>query len=89
MALTNKLERAQYFYAVLFILTTTSILKAINLGFLRIFSGFTEGLIKKHLENFMSTTLRHLHMRMQGLKLTRDKPRDTDLEDKCKTNVVL
>ena len=30
----------------------------------------------------------HLHIRRQGLKLTKEKPPDTDLEDKIKTNVV-
>ena len=30
----------------------------------------------------------HLHMRRQGLKSTKEKPLDTDLEDKIKTNVV-
>ena len=30
----------------------------------------------------------HLQMIRQGLKSTIDKPQDTDLEDKSKTNVV-
>ena len=30
----------------------------------------------------------HLHMRIQGLQQTKEKPNDTDLEDKIKTNVV-
>ena len=30
----------------------------------------------------------HLHMRRQGLKSTKDKPPDTDLEEKITVNVV-
>ena len=30
----------------------------------------------------------HLHMKRKELRLNRDKPPDTDLEDKNKTNVV-
>ena len=30
----------------------------------------------------------HLRMTRQGLKSTRDKPLDTDLQDKSKTNVM-
>ena len=32
--------------------------------------------------------MQHLHMRRQGLQPTKEKPPDTDLEDKIKTNVV-
>ena len=63
MALTTKLELAQYFHVALFRPTTTSLLKAIKLGFLNICSGFTEGLIKKHLEKLISTTMVHIHTR--------------------------
>ena len=30
----------------------------------------------------------HLHIRIQGLQSTKEKPYDTDLEDKSKINVV-
>ena len=30
----------------------------------------------------------HLNMRRQGIKSTKEKPHDTDLEDNIKTNVV-
>ena len=30
----------------------------------------------------------HLHMRRQGLQSTKEKPPDTDLEEKIKTNVL-
>ena len=30
----------------------------------------------------------HMYMRRQGLQLTKEKPPDTDLENKIKTNVV-
>ena len=50
--------------------------------------GLTENIIKKHLEKSRNTTIGHLHMKIQGLKSTIEKPPDIDLEDKSKTNVV-
>ena len=51
-------------------------------------AGPTEKLIKKHLEKPRNITMGHLHMRIQGLISTKDKPPDIDLEEKIKTNVV-
>ena len=51
--------------------------------------GLTEKLIKKYLEKSRNTTMVHLHIRRQGLKSTKERPPDTDLEDKIKPNVVL
>ena len=48
----------------------------------------TEKLIKEHLEKSRNTTMGHLHMRRQGLQSTKEKPPDTDLEEKIKTNVL-
>ena len=45
-------------------------------------------MIKKHLEKSSNTTMGYLHMRIQGLKSTKEKPPDTDLEEKIKPNVV-
>ena len=50
--------------------------------------GLTETFIKKHLYKSRNTTMGHLHMRIQGLKSNKDKPHDTDMEYKIKTNVV-
>ena len=36
----------------------------------------------------MNTMMGHLHRRRQGLKSTKEKPPDTDLEYNIKTNVV-
>ena len=48
---TNKPELSKYLYEALFSPTTARLLKEIKQGFLKIWSGFTEKLIKKHLEN--------------------------------------
>ena len=48
----------------------------------------TEKLIKKHLEKPRNTRMGQLHMRKHGLQSTKEKPPDTDLEDKIKMNVV-
>ena len=47
---TTKLEQAQYSHAALFSPTTTSLLKAINIGFLKNWPVLTYALIKNHLE---------------------------------------
>ena len=83
-----KPELAHYLHAVLFSPTTPSLLKAIKQSFLKTWLGLTEKLIKKHLDKSRNTTMGHLHMRRQGLKSTKEKPPDIDLEDNIKTNVV-
>ena len=85
---TSKMELAQYLHAALFIPTTASILRVIKKGFLKTWTGIIEKLIKKHLEKSRNTTMGHLHMRRQGLKSTKDKPTDTNLEENIETNVV-
>ena len=67
LAQTTKQELAQYFSAALFILMTTSLLKAIDMGFLKKCPGLIYGLITDHLEKSINTTTGHLHMRQQGL----------------------
>ena len=88
LAQTSKLELAQYLHALLFSPFTASLLKATKQGFLKTCMGLTDKLIQKHLEKSRNTTMGHLHMRRQGLKLTKEKPPATDLEDNIKTNVV-
>ena len=85
---TSKPELSQYLHESLFSSTTTSLLKATKQGFLKTWPGLTEKLIKKNLEKSRNTTMGHLHMRRQELKLTKEKPPDTDLKDNIKTNVV-
>ena len=82
---TTKPELAQYLHAALFIPTTAILLKAIKQGFLKTWPGRTEKLIKKHLEKSRNTTMVHLYMRIEELILTKEKPLDTELEDKSKT----
>ena len=88
LAQTSKPELAKYLHAVLFIPNTASLLKAIKQGFLKTFSGLTEKMIKNHQEKPRNTEMGHLHMIIQGLKWTKEKPHDTDLEDNITTNVV-
>ena len=88
LAQTSKPELDQYLHAALFSPTTASLLKAIKQGFLKTWPGLIEKLIKKHLEKSRNTKMGHLHMRRQGLQSTKEKPPDTDLEEKIKTNVV-
>ena len=88
MSKTSKPELAQYLHAALFSPTTASLVKAIRQGFLKMCQGLTEKLIKNHLEKSRNKTIVHLHMRRQGLQLTKEKPLDTDLEENIKTNVV-
>ena len=49
--------------------------------------GLTEKLIKKNFDKSRNTSMGHLHMRIQELQLTKEKPPDTDLKDKIKKNV--
>ena len=49
LAQTTKPELEQYLHAAIFILTTTILLKATKLYFLKTCTGLIEGLIKKHL----------------------------------------
>ena len=88
LAQTSKPEPAQYLHAALFSPTTASLIKAIKQGFLNTWPVFTEKLIKKHLEKSRSTAMGYLHVRRQGLKSTKEKPPDTDLEYNIKTNIV-
>ena len=87
IAQTTKPELAQYFHAEIYIPTTTSLQKANNTGFLKTWMGLTEGLINKHIEKLINTTMGNLHMRRQVTKPTGKKPTYTDLEDKCNVNV--
>ena len=88
LAQTSKPELAQYLYTSLFWPTTKILLKAIKQGFLETFPGLPEKLIKKHLEKSRNTKIGNLHMRRQGIQLTKEKPPDTDLEDNIKTNLL-
>ena len=65
----------------------TIILKAIKQGFLKVWPGLTEGLTKNHKEKSVNMKMAQLNMRRQGLKSTRKKNKDKNLEDKCKTNL--
>ena len=63
-------------------------LKEIKQGFRKTWPCLTEILIKKDLDKSRNTTMGHLHIRRQGLKSTKKKPQDTDLEVNIKMNVV-
>ena len=84
LAQTSKPELANYLHAALFSSTTVSLLEASEQGFLKTWPGLTDKLIKKHLDKSSNITMVHLHMIRQGLKSTKEKPPDTDLEDKKK-----
>ena len=88
LAQTSKPELSQYLHAALFSPTTGSLLKAIKKCFPKTWPGLIEKIVKKHLEKSRNTTMGHLHMRRQGLKQSKEKPPDTDLEDNIRTNVV-
>ena len=88
LAQTSKPELAKFLHAALFIPTKASLLKVIKPCFLKTWPGLTTKLINKHLEKSINTTMGHLHMRRQGLQSTKEKPPDTDLENKITTNVV-
>ena len=76
---TSKPELAQYLHVEIVSPTIVSLLKAIKQGLLKTWPGLTEKLIKKRLDRLRNTTVGHLHMRIQGLKWTKEKPSDTDL----------
>ena len=84
LAQTSKLELSQYLHAEIFSPTTSSLLKEIRQVFLKTLSGLKEKMIQKHHEKSRNETMGHLHMRRQGLQSTKEKPPDTDLEDKIK-----
>ena len=65
LAQITKQELANYYYAALFILTKTILLKAVKQGFINTWQGLTEVLIKKHLERCINTTMTQLHMKHQ------------------------
>ena len=84
---TTKPKLAQYLHAALFSPTTSSPLKSIKQGFLKTWPSLTEKLTKKNLENSRNTTMGHLYTIRKGLKSTREKPSDKDMEDKSKKKV--
>ena len=88
MAQISKPEQEHYLHVTLFIPNTTSIIKATKKGFLKTWPGLTKKLTNRNLEKSRNTTIGHLYMRIQGLKYTKEKPHNTDLEDNNKTNVV-
>ena len=84
LAQTTKPELAKYFDATIFIPTKTSLLEVIKQGLLKTWTELTEGLIKKHLEKYMNTTMGHLYIKLQVLQSTRTTTPDIDLEDNQK-----
>ena len=50
--------------------------------------GLTGKLIKKHHEKSKNITMGDMHMKRQGIQPTNEKPPDTYLWDKIKTNVA-
>ena len=81
---TTKPKLAQYLHAALFSPTTASTLKAIKQGFLKTWPSLTEKLTNKNLENSRNTTMGHLYTIRKGLQSTREKPSDTDMDEKSK-----
>ena len=79
---TTTQELAHYLHSVLFSLTTTSLLKETKMVFLTKWTGLTERFINRNIEKPINTAMGHLHMILQGLQSTRNKPPDTKLEDK-------
>ena len=88
MEQTSKPELSWCLHEALFIPTTASLFKAIKRGFLKTWPGLTKKIIKRHLEKLGYRTMGHLQMGIQGLKSTKEKSPDTDLEEKSKKNVV-
>ena len=88
LAQTSKPELAQYLHAVLLNPTTEILFKSIKQGFLKMWPGLTEKLVKKYLDKSRNTEMGHLYIRRQGLKSTTEKPPDTDLEENIKNNIV-
>ena len=50
--------------------------------------GLSEVFIIKNIDKSIDTTMENLQLRRQVLKSTKKKPPDTDLDEKCKTDVV-
>ena len=88
MAQTSKPELAKYLHAAIFSPAIASLLKAIEQGSLKTWPGLIGKLIKKHIDKLRNTTMGHFHIKRQGLQSTKEKPPDTDLEDKITTNVL-
>ena len=65
LAQITKQELTNYYYAALFILTKKILLKSVKQGFINIWQGLTERLIKKHLDRCIYTTMDHLYMKRQ------------------------
>ena len=78
---------SQYFHATIFSPTITSLLKAINMGFLKTRTGLVEVLISKRINKLINKTMGNLNMIRQVLQPTRKNIIDKNLEDKWKTNV--
>ena len=85
---TSKTELARYLHTSIFRQTTEILTKDIKQGFLKTWPGLTKKIIKRHLEKLGYRTMGHLQMGIQGLKSTKEKSPDTDLEEKSKKNVV-
>ena len=68
MAQTSKPELSQYLHAELFIPNTESLVKATKQGLLKMWTGLTKKLIKRHLEKSRNTKMGHLHTRRKGLQ---------------------
>ena len=62
-----KPELAKNLRVALFIPNTAVLIKVIKQGSVKTWLGFTENLIKKHLEKSRITTMGNLHKRIQGL----------------------
>ena len=86
LAQINKPQLENQFHAAIFIPTKKILLKATNQVLLKTRPGLTEGLINKNVYKSTNTTMVHLHMKLQGIKSTRTKNSDTDLEDNPKNN---
>ena len=78
---------SQYFHATIFSPKITSLLKAINMGFLKTRTGLVEVLISKRINKLINKTMGNLNMIRQVLQPTRKNIIDKNLEDKWKTNV--
>ena len=83
----TKPELSRYYNSELFIHNKKGLLKATKQGFLKIWPGITESLIKKHLYKSINNTMVHLHMKRQGASSTRNTIPDTDLGENIKTNI--
>ena len=84
LAHITKPELTTYYHAALFIPKKKIPLKETKQGFLKTWSGLTEGLIKKNLYKSMNTTMSHQHMKRQGVKSSRKTKPDTNLGENKK-----